>query len=76
MILKLKLFTEDEEGIFDYLDFYCDSDGIMGFYVPKKDVEQVENTINLFYMGQVITVIQSDILINYLKQEFVDYANI
>ena len=67
--MKLLLYTEDdfiEEGL--YINVWIDENEIKGFYIPSVDDEIP--CINLFFNGDVITVVQNEEIINFLNTKF------
>ena len=74
MILKLKIFI-DHEGETILKDLYINADAITGFFVPDKLPEdEGRDCVNLFYNGDMLTVLQEKKLINYLTENFVRQA--
>lgn len=68
--MKLQMLTVDEydgEEVWEYKDTYIDPTFIRGWYLPNQSSEHVR-TLNLFFDGQLITVIYTDELRRYLDK--------
>ena len=71
--MKLLLYTEDEFTDSSlYVNTWIDENEIKGFYIPRVDDEIP--CINLFYNGDVITVVQNEELVDFLNKKFKVYA--
>lgn len=77
MVYKLKVWTQSEsDKSTGFKDLYFNVDLITGFYIPDKSEEDDDDylTINIIHTGGLMTIIQEDHIIKYLKEKFVDKA--
>ena len=76
MILRLNLFVTDEDKTV-LKDLYIDGNAITGFFIPDKLPEDVYidgEPVNIFYNGDMLTVLQTKKLIDFLMLNFVNEA--
>ncbi len=67
--LKLQLYTQDEDGEAEFLDFWLQLVMIDGFYIPKLEDGELPS-INLLTNGAFITVLQEADIMEYLNHRF------
>ena len=76
MILRLKLFVSyDDKTVLK--DLYVNAETITGFFVPDKlpEDEDIEgDCVNIFYNGDMLTVLQDRKLVDFLTLNFVNEA--
>ena len=71
MIYKLKfLALVDDDSL--WFDLYFDVTKITGFYIPVKDDPNDEDSINIFFEGDCITVQAEEHIKDYLGDKFVE----
>lgn len=71
MNYRLQLYTQDEDGNPSWSTLFLDVDMIDGFYLPTLEDEE-PLSINLFYRGEFITVLQEEHIQEYLNERFSD----
>ena len=67
--LKLQLYTQDEDGEAEFLDFWLQLVMVDGFYIPKLEDGELPS-INLLVNGAFITVLQEADIMEYLNYRF------
>jgi hypothetical protein len=75
-IYRLNLLTEDDDGVEKFLHFWCDVTKISAWYIPTKEFEHEESTLNIVFDGGLYTVRQDENILEYLKIKFVNNARI
>ncbi len=68
--MKVLLYTviDDIEETGIYKNAWIDENKIDGFYIPSIDDEI--RCINLFFTGEVVTVVQNEELVEFLDNKF------
>lgn len=71
IIYKLKFWIVDDD-IKEWIDLWFDVSKITGFYLPKEEVYEEAMGINIFFEGDIITIMQEKHIMKYLLENFVD----
>ena len=72
MIFKLKMLVDFGEGN-EFTDIWFDGNEIDGFFVGQP-TDDGQPTIQIFFNGDMATILQEDHIVEYLKKAFVNRA--
>ncbi len=64
---KLEYYVDDEDGIRS-ISVYLDVTKISGYLIPEPSSEESWKTINLFYEGDMFTIVKQDHIVDYLQK--------
>ena len=74
LIYKLEYYVDEEDSEIRSLPVYLDVEKISGYLIPEPSSEKSWKTINIFFEGDVFTIVQEQYIIDYLQKRFVDKA--